>query len=94
MSARPTTERSFAKDLGARIVNLKSKDVGGALRNFAQLEGIRNVVLGRSAHSRDDILSWLGHQSLPQQERPTQPFRSFQWKAVAQKNGATVRSLH
>jgi len=59
MSARPTTERSFAKDLGARIVNLKSKDVGGALRNFAQLEGIRHVVLGRSAHSRDVIL-WRG----------------------------------
>jgi len=46
----------FAKDLGAKIVKLKGKDVADSLIDFARQEGITHVVFGQSARSRWDIL--------------------------------------
>jgi two-component system sensor histidine kinase KdpD len=46
----------FAKDLGAKIVKLRGRDVADSLINFARQEGITHVVFGQSARSRWDIL--------------------------------------
>jgi two-component system sensor histidine kinase KdpD len=46
----------MARDLGARVVNLKDKKVADALIEFARKENISHVVFGQSARSRWDIL--------------------------------------
>jgi two-component system sensor histidine kinase KdpD len=46
----------FAKELGAKIIKLKGRDVADALIDFARQEGITHVVFGQSARSRWDIL--------------------------------------
>ena len=46
----------FAEELGARIVNLKSRRVADALIDFARREGITQVVFGQTSRSRWDIL--------------------------------------
>jgi len=46
----------LARDLGAKVVMLKSKRVADALIAFAQQENISHVVFGQSARSRFDIL--------------------------------------
>jgi two-component system sensor histidine kinase KdpD len=46
----------FAKDLGAKIIKLRGRDVADSLINFARQEGITHVVFGQSARSRWDIL--------------------------------------
>jgi K+-sensing histidine kinase KdpD len=43
MSAVPQQHIRFAKDLGASNVNLKGKDVAGALSDFARPEGITHA---------------------------------------------------
>jgi two-component system sensor histidine kinase KdpD len=47
---------SLAKELGAKIVKLKGRNVADALIDFARREGITHVVFGQSARSRWDIL--------------------------------------
>jgi len=47
---------SFAEDLGARVVQLKSRRVADALIEFARREGITHVVFGQTSRSRWDIL--------------------------------------
>lgn len=47
---------SFAEDLGAQVVKLKSRCVADALIDFARREGITHVVFGQSSRSRWDIL--------------------------------------
>ena len=49
----------FAKDLGARVVTLKGKNVADQLIGFARREGITHVVFGQTSRSRWDIL-WHG----------------------------------
>jgi two-component system, OmpR family, sensor histidine kinase KdpD len=46
----------LARDLGAKLVVLKDKNVSNALIQFAKQEGISHVVFGQSARSRMDIL--------------------------------------
>jgi two-component system, OmpR family, sensor histidine kinase KdpD len=46
----------FAKDLGAKIVKLKGRNVADLLIDFARREGITHVVFGQSARSRWDVL--------------------------------------
>ena len=46
----------MARDLGAKTIVLKSKNVADALIAFAQQENISHVVFGQSARSRWDIL--------------------------------------
>ena len=46
----------FAKELGARVVKLKARNVADALIDFARREGITHVIFGQSARSRWDIL--------------------------------------
>jgi two-component system, OmpR family, sensor histidine kinase KdpD len=46
----------MARDLGAKVVVLKDKNVSDALIAFAQRENISHVVFGQSARSRLDIL--------------------------------------
>jgi len=46
----------LARDLGAKVVMLKSRRVSDALIAFAQQENISHVVFGQSARSRFDIL--------------------------------------
>jgi two-component system sensor histidine kinase KdpD len=46
----------MARELGARVVNLKGKSVSETLIDFAQQENISHVVFGQSARSRFDIL--------------------------------------
>jgi len=46
----------MARDLGAQVVNLTSKNVSDSLIQFAQQESISHVVFGQSARSRIDIL--------------------------------------
>jgi len=46
----------FAEDLGARVVQLKSRRVADALIDFARREGITHVVFGQTSRSRWDIL--------------------------------------
>ena len=46
----------FAKDLGAKIVKLKGRNVADVLIDFARREGITHVVFGQSARSRWDVL--------------------------------------
>jgi two-component system sensor histidine kinase KdpD len=46
----------FAKDLGAKVVKLKGRNVADALIDFARREGITHVVFGQSARSRWDLL--------------------------------------
>jgi two-component system sensor histidine kinase KdpD len=45
-----------ARELGAKIVVLKSKNVSNALIEFAKQENLAHVVFGQSARSRLDIL--------------------------------------
>src|SRR5690348_7903155 len=47
---------SFAEDLGAKVVKLKSRRVADALIEFARREGITHVVFGQTSRSRWDIL--------------------------------------
>ncbi|HQR38251.1 MAG TPA: universal stress protein, partial [Blastocatellia bacterium] len=47
---------AFAKQLGARVVRLKSSRVVDALVEFARNEGITHVIFGQTARSRWDIL--------------------------------------
>jgi two-component system, OmpR family, sensor histidine kinase KdpD len=47
---------SFAEDLGAKVVKLKSRRVADALIDFARREGITHVVFGQTSRSRWDIL--------------------------------------
>ena len=47
---------SFAEDLGAKVVKLKSRRVADALIDFARREGITHVVFGQTSRSRRDIL--------------------------------------
>ncbi|MBV9959416.1 MAG: universal stress protein [Acidobacteria bacterium] len=51
-----TENISFAQELGAKVVKLKSKQVADALIDFARREGITHVVFGQSARSRWDVL--------------------------------------
>jgi len=46
----------MARDLGAKVVVLKDKNVSDALIAFAKRENISHVVFGQSARSRFDIL--------------------------------------
>jgi two-component system, OmpR family, sensor histidine kinase KdpD len=46
----------LAKELGAKVVKLKSRNVADALIDFARREGITHVVFGQSSRSRWDIL--------------------------------------
>jgi two-component system, OmpR family, sensor histidine kinase KdpD len=46
----------MARELGARVINLKGKSVSDELIRFAQQENISHVVFGQSARSRFDIL--------------------------------------
>jgi two-component system sensor histidine kinase KdpD len=46
----------FAKQLGAKLVQLKSSRVADALVEFAKREGITHVIFGQSARSRWDLL--------------------------------------
>jgi two-component system, OmpR family, sensor histidine kinase KdpD len=46
----------MARELGANVVTLKSKNVSDALIEFAQRENISHVVFGQPARSRIDIL--------------------------------------
>lgn len=46
----------FAEDLGARVVQLRSRRVADALVDFARREGITHVVFGQTSRSRWDIL--------------------------------------
>jgi two-component system, OmpR family, sensor histidine kinase KdpD len=46
----------FAKDLGARVVKLKSRSVADGLIEFARKEGITHVIFGQTSRSRWDIL--------------------------------------
>jgi two-component system sensor histidine kinase KdpD len=47
---------SFAEELGAKVVKLKSRKVADALIEFARREGITHVIFGQSSRSRWDIL--------------------------------------
>jgi two-component system, OmpR family, sensor histidine kinase KdpD len=47
---------SFAKELGAKVVELKARTVADALIEFARREGITHVIFGQTARSRWDIL--------------------------------------
>jgi two-component system, OmpR family, sensor histidine kinase KdpD len=47
---------SFAEDLGAKVVKVKSRRVADALIDFARREGITHVVFGQTSRSRWDIL--------------------------------------
>jgi len=47
---------SFAEELGAKVVKLKSRKVADALIEFAGREGITHVIFGQSSRSRWDIL--------------------------------------
>jgi len=46
----------LARELGARVVKLKSRRVADALIDFARREGITHVVFGQTSRSRWDIL--------------------------------------
>ena len=46
----------FARELGAKVVRLKSRHVADALIDFARREGITHVVFGQTSRSRWDIL--------------------------------------
>ncbi len=46
----------LARELGARIVQLKASNVADALIEFARREGITHVIFGQSARSRWEIL--------------------------------------
>ncbi|HMD79976.1 MAG TPA: sensor histidine kinase KdpD, partial [Anaerolineales bacterium] len=46
----------FAKELGAKVVRLKGRNVADELIAFARSEGITHVVFGQSARSRWNIL--------------------------------------
>jgi two-component system sensor histidine kinase KdpD len=46
----------FAKQLGAKLVQLKSSRVADALVEFAKREGITHVIFGQSARSRWNLL--------------------------------------
>jgi two-component system sensor histidine kinase KdpD len=46
----------FAKEVGAKVVRLKSRRVADALIEFAKREGITHVVFGQTSRSRWDIL--------------------------------------
>jgi two-component system sensor histidine kinase KdpD len=46
----------LARDLGAKLIVLKDKNVSNALVQFAKHEGVSHVVFGQSARSRMDIL--------------------------------------
>lgn len=54
--ARLEEYERMARDLGARVVVLKDKNVADALIEFARKENISHVVFGQSARSRWDIL--------------------------------------
>ncbi|HEX4005187.1 MAG TPA: histidine kinase [Acidobacteriaceae bacterium] len=53
--ARLEEYQRMARDLGARVVVLKDKNVADALIEFARKENISHVVFGQSARSRWDI---------------------------------------
>jgi K+-sensing histidine kinase KdpD len=58
---------SFAKELGARVVKLKSRHVAEALIDFARREGITHVILGQTQRSRLYFsIAWLDHKSSSQ----------------------------
>jgi two-component system sensor histidine kinase KdpD len=46
----------MARDLGAKVVVLKDKNVADALINFTKKENISHVIFGQSARSRFDVL--------------------------------------
>ncbi len=46
----------MARDLGAKVVVLKDKNVADALIAFTKRENISHVIFGQSARSRFDIL--------------------------------------
>ena len=46
----------MARELGARIIQLKASNVADALIEFARREGITHVIFGQSARSRWEIL--------------------------------------
>jgi two-component system sensor histidine kinase KdpD len=46
----------FAKQLGAKVVNLKGARVADLLVEFAKREGVTHVIFGQSARSRWDLL--------------------------------------
>ncbi|MGA7523265.1 MAG: universal stress protein [Acidobacteriaceae bacterium] len=54
--ARLEEYQRMARDLGARVVILKDKNVADALIEFARKENISHVVFGQSARTRWDIL--------------------------------------
>jgi two-component system sensor histidine kinase KdpD len=54
--ARLEEYERMARELGARVINLKGKSVAETLIDFAQQENISHVVFGQSARSRFDIL--------------------------------------
>jgi two-component system sensor histidine kinase KdpD len=46
----------FAEQLGARVVQLKARNIADALIDFARREGITHVIFGQTSRSRWDIL--------------------------------------
>ena len=46
----------FAQQLGARVINLKARNIADALIEFARREGITHVIFGQTSRSRWDIL--------------------------------------
>jgi two-component system, OmpR family, sensor histidine kinase KdpD len=46
----------FARQLGARVVKLRARNVADALIDFARREGATHVIFGQTARSRWDIL--------------------------------------
>ena len=46
----------FARQLGAKVVKLKSSHVADALVEFAKREGVTHVIFGQSARTRWDLL--------------------------------------
>jgi len=46
----------FARQLGARVIRLKARNIADALIDFARREGVTHVIFGQTARSRWDIL--------------------------------------
>ena len=74
------------RELGAKVVVLKSKNVSNALIEFAKQENLSHVVFGQSARSRWDILlRGVGHQSFPLRSARCDRPRSADEQAPARK---------
>jgi K+-sensing histidine kinase KdpD len=83
----------FARDLGAKIIKLKRRDVADALIDYARQEGITHVVFGQSARSGWDILL---HRSVINAfcvKLETPQFRWSRCRVPEQRREPTVQPL-